>query len=63
MIVVRGLTPLPIIYIVWVVKKRTPLDGVIFSGRKRAYLQDRKFVKVPESGLRNRCCLSYVSMY
>ena len=35
------------------------LGGLIFSGRKRIYLQDRKFVKDPESGLRNRDSLSY----
>ena len=37
--------------------------GVINSGRKKIYLEDRKFVKDSESGLKNRCSLSYISRY
>ena len=36
---------------------------ILISGRKRTYLKDRKFVKDPESGLRNRCSLSHISIY
>ena len=41
--------PYPIYMYIRGVNQRTTLTGVIFSGRKRTYLSDRKFVKDSES--------------